>query len=373
MALRLDDSVVRGELDNTVRGRVTGRLWLLNQEEPIAIDLAGDCWCDLAGRRITFVNPNPQPTPRQRLSGPQTGQVGDITASRKVRVPALPLDEWLNRRRLGLEAPECLGNALYVEWYSERDGRVVIETATFGLEVSLPEWEMTVEQETDQRRRNAVALRGFLDRLEARLCPNGAPRVPEDRDMDEFEWERFFRASDARGERFGELLEKYGDHPDRDRIVAREMGWHELLRALDEQEAGHPIPMGGDWHFNTICDGKVQVVLPRLLLGIFDRNHMREMSADVYRKTMLANYDYVKRQVFTLLAKDWRHPDYTFEDFMKGLEHNDDRGIDGFMWLMDKYRDLSDERKAIKLRTQEQVVSAVDHIEDHGEIPMKDF
>jgi hypothetical protein len=147
----------------------------------------------------------------------------------------------------------------------------------------------------------------------------------------------------------------------------------EMNHRIYQVKTGHPIPMGGDWHFNTICDGKVQVVLPRLLLGIFDRNHMREMSADVYRKTMLANYDYVKRQVFTLLAKDWRHPDYTFEDFMKGLEHNDDRGIDGFMWLMDKYRDLSDERKAIKLRTQEQVVSAVDHIEDHGEIPMKDF
>jgi hypothetical protein len=256
MALRLDDSVLRGELDNTVRGRVSGRLWLLGQEQPVTLDLKGDCWRDLAGRRTTFSNPNPRPAPRQTLAGPQAGQVGDITASRKVRVPALPLDEWLNRRRLGLDAPEYLGNALYLEWYSEDHGRVVIESATFALQVSLPEWEMTVEEEADQRRRNAAALRHFLDRIEAQLCPDGPPRVPEDRAMDEFEWERFFRASDARSERFGELLEKYGDHPDRDRIVAREMGWHELLEALDARaESGDAADaVADDWDPPDMAD-----------------------------------------------------------------------------------------------------------------------
>jgi len=83
-------------------------------------------------------------------------------------VPALPLGEWLNRRRLGLRAPEYLGNALSIEWYSDHDGRVVIESASFALEVSLPEWEMTAEEETEQRQRNTLALTQFLDRLEAR-------------------------------------------------------------------------------------------------------------------------------------------------------------------------------------------------------------
>jgi len=43
MALRLDDTVVRGEIDNTVRGRGRGRLWLLGRDEPITLDLTGDC------------------------------------------------------------------------------------------------------------------------------------------------------------------------------------------------------------------------------------------------------------------------------------------------------------------------------------------
>jgi hypothetical protein len=44
------------------------------------------------------------------------------------------------------------------------------------------------------------------------------------------------RESDARGEKYRRLLEKYLDHPDRDRIVAHEMGWSWLEEALDKNE-----------------------------------------------------------------------------------------------------------------------------------------
>ena len=44
------------------------------------------------------------------------------------------------------------------------------------------------------------------------------------------------RESDARAEKFSRLFEKYMNHPDRDRILAREMGWSWLEEALDAQE-----------------------------------------------------------------------------------------------------------------------------------------
>jgi hypothetical protein len=60
---------------------------------------------------------------------------------------------------------------------------------------------------------------------------NGDPK-------NEFEWELFLRASDRRSTKLGELLEKYQDHPERDRLVARGMGWKEIEEMMDAQAAG---------------------------------------------------------------------------------------------------------------------------------------
>ena len=50
-----------------------------------------------------------------------------------------------------------------------------------------------------------------------------------ERVWDEYDWERFLQQQDQKTERYMELLEKYIDHPDRDQIIAREMGWSHLL------------------------------------------------------------------------------------------------------------------------------------------------
>jgi hypothetical protein len=46
---------------------------------------------------------------------------------------------------------------------------------------------------------------------------------------DEYDWERFLQQQDAKTEKYMELLEKYLDDPQRDEIIAREMGWSQLL------------------------------------------------------------------------------------------------------------------------------------------------
>nr|MBA2432692.1 hypothetical protein [Chthoniobacterales bacterium] len=50
-----------------------------------------------------------------------------------------------------------------------------------------------------------------------------------ERVWDEYEWERFLRQQDHKTEKYMELLEKYLDHPQRDQIIAREMGWTQLV------------------------------------------------------------------------------------------------------------------------------------------------
>lgn len=53
---------------------------------------------------------------------------------------------------------------------------------------------------------------------------------------DEYDWERFLQQQDLKTERYMELLEKYMDDPDRDQIIAREMGWSHLALSGDGDE-----------------------------------------------------------------------------------------------------------------------------------------
>ncbi len=46
---------------------------------------------------------------------------------------------------------------------------------------------------------------------------------------DEYDWERFLQQQDHKTEKYMDLLEKYLDDPQRDQIIAREMGWSQLL------------------------------------------------------------------------------------------------------------------------------------------------
>src|SRR5881397_997654 len=54
-----------------------------------------------------------------------------------------------------------------------------------------------------------------------------------ERIWDEYEWERFLQQQDGKTEKYMQLLETYLDDPDRDEIIAREMGWTQLLDTKD--------------------------------------------------------------------------------------------------------------------------------------------
>jgi hypothetical protein len=221
MAWRIHEHVLRGRIDNRARGRVTGEIWLAGIDQPLILELRGDCAPDVAGCELSFENPSPIP-----MTTKPPGPAGDITAARKVRVFDVPIEEALAICRRGETPPEHMANSLYLEWFSERCGRVVIESADYHLQISEPAWRFTREEIAERDRRVAENETPF------------AVAITEDgeSEWDELRYEQFLRESDARTERYGRLLEKYKDNPDSERIIAREMGWTRLEDALDWQE-----------------------------------------------------------------------------------------------------------------------------------------
>lgn len=247
MAWRIDDAVVRGEIDNTAEGRTSGRLWLLGREEPVRLDLAGDCWRDLAGTRLSFRNPSPRPQPNCDLAPLQRGLVGDMTASRKNKVPLVSEEEFSVRYAAGEEIPFCWKNTLYLEWFSEQNGRVVIETCDFELVLSDRLWEMDEDAEEAQKLANMQAMRDFMNALVRRIEPADDRRDEGGGEEDEFQWEERLKESDRLAEAYQEVLEKYLDDPDAERKEAFAMGWDGLLEALaDESEAARDGGAEGD-------------------------------------------------------------------------------------------------------------------------------
>ncbi len=154
MAFRIHDSVVRGEIDNRVKGIVRGWIWVEDRAEPIVLDLKGNARPDLAGCLLTFVNPLQRITHQHLddLHPLQRGSIGDLTASRKVRVFDVPLEEALAMIRRKEKSPEHMANSLYLEWFSEANGRVVVESADYELTISAPEWRLTPAEDEERAR-----------------------------------------------------------------------------------------------------------------------------------------------------------------------------------------------------------------------------
>jgi hypothetical protein len=62
-----------------------------------------------------------------------------------------------------------------------------------------------------------------------------------ERMWDEYDWERFLQQQDHKTEQYMQLLEKYLDDPQRDQIIAREMGWTQLLDEKDWSAEGDAL------------------------------------------------------------------------------------------------------------------------------------
>ena len=188
MAWRIADLVVDGELDNTVKGRVTGWLRLAGREERVRLELLGNCRPDLAGWRFRIVRLAPipawaEPVDLDGFATEQIGEAGDILADQLLRHYDCPVGELLARIRAGEPPPTDLRPALYLEWYSDRNGRVVIQDTRLGVErLGLRTFELTAddlrrENEDGERRLDETFL--VLDparRRSSAAAPSSPPR-----------------------------------------------------------------------------------------------------------------------------------------------------------------------------------------------------
>ena len=170
MAWRPYENLIEGELDNTVPGKVTGWMRFLGMDEVVKLDLEGDFHRDIRGARIHFHNHKPsdrnqngvlgEVRPESYMNGfspVQTGQAGDITAG-------LP--------------PYDYSDQVYVEWYSEENGRVVLELEPDQIEVigkPIP-WEQAEPVSRQEQHENmAQFLAGLCGDLASMQAKRNSP------------------------------------------------------------------------------------------------------------------------------------------------------------------------------------------------------
>jgi len=121
MAWRVTAYLIEGELDNTHPGQVTGWMQFAGVKERMTFDLTGDFHRDIRGAKIHFTGDASETDPPAEahsvmadIALQQIGKVGDITAG-------LPPADYVNYP--------------YLEWYSDENGRVLVELEPGQVEV----------------------------------------------------------------------------------------------------------------------------------------------------------------------------------------------------------------------------------------------
>ena len=74
-------------------------------------------------------------------------------------------------------------------------------------------------------------------------------------------YEKFLKESDARTDKYGELLDKYGDSDEAEEKIAKEMGW---IRELTPEEAAEEEKRIEE--INRICEEAANAPEPELLM-----------------------------------------------------------------------------------------------------------
>lgn len=119
MAWRPRKYLIEGELDNTTPGQVTGWLRFAGMDGLVTLELNGNFHRDIRGAKIRLNGPDNEDNQKARsymseFAPMQTGNAGDITAGKP---------------------PRDYVDHPYIEWYSEQNGRVLLELQPQQLEV----------------------------------------------------------------------------------------------------------------------------------------------------------------------------------------------------------------------------------------------
>ena len=159
MAWRPTHYLIEGVLDNTKLGKVTGWMQFAGKKERIVFDLTGDFHRDIRGAKIYFkgqadagnVDAVKAAEYMKGFSLNQSGKAGDMTA--------------------GFAPADYVAGRCYLEWYSEANGRVVIELPQENIIVigkPVP-WEKCEPVSRQQQAENmAEFLQGLAEKFKPR-------------------------------------------------------------------------------------------------------------------------------------------------------------------------------------------------------------
>jgi hypothetical protein len=171
MAWRPTGFVVDGELDNTTPGWTVGWIQLKGRDELLRLKLAGNCHPDLAGWKFRIVRTETCPdrdatVDVTNMATDQSGLIGDVTADQMLRHYDCSDEEFLRRTEEGCQPPTTWRKALYLEWFSNRNGRVVIQSTRLVVKrLGARAFELTQDQFLEQARQNQEEIAFFMERL----------------------------------------------------------------------------------------------------------------------------------------------------------------------------------------------------------------
>lgn len=108
----------------------------------------------------------------------QSGTIGDVTADQMLHHYECTTDEYVRLCHEGKRPPTTLRKALYLEWFSHRNGRVVIQSTRLAVErLGEKAFELTEEEWIDQAKQNQEEMAFFMHRIADALddqTPNDA-------------------------------------------------------------------------------------------------------------------------------------------------------------------------------------------------------
>ncbi len=146
MAWRPNEQLIEGVLDNTVPNKVTGYMLFAGMKERVLFDLSGNFHRDIRGSKVELkgsgesVDIEKSAGYMEGFSAIQKGKAGDMTAGKE------PVDY--------VDYP-------YFEWYSEANGRVVLELEPEQVEL-LTKPIPTLESDPISRKEQALNMANFL-------------------------------------------------------------------------------------------------------------------------------------------------------------------------------------------------------------------
>jgi len=147
MAWRPNEQFIEGVLDNTVTGKVTGWMRFTGMKEKVVFDLEGNFHRDIRGAKVRLcgngesTNAEASAKYMEAFSKLQKGNVGDMTG--------------------GFEPADYVRGYGYFEWYSDDNGRVVIELEQNQIEILTPPIP-ACESDPVSRKQQAENMANFL-------------------------------------------------------------------------------------------------------------------------------------------------------------------------------------------------------------------